>query len=349
MAKMTKVLVLLLTLTLICSTVWANGQQEAATMKTVVVNGSTFKIDTSKKPEDREYVLVYMNVSDIFATYLDEGIQGFNKANECKAYITGANDWTAESQYNVIETLITKGVDGLAIAVSDDQTIAPLINKGIEAGIPIVCVNSDAPSSKRLAYLGRDDVEAGRTVARYIVEKLKEKSGSEKGKVLMTTTGAGTNWSDSREKGSREIFAQYPGIEVVDFINATGDEQTAYGALENALLAHPDIDAMCNMGGTMDMWGRLMKNKNRKDIVSVGNDLYGNVLNYIKEGYLTASYGQRVYEQASGALQMLYNFYKSEGDKASFKDNDVPFYIFLVDSENIDDILAQKAKGVPIG
>ena len=107
----------------------------------------------------------------------------------------------------------------------------------------------------------------------------------------MTTTGAGNNWSDQREAGNREIFEQYPDIEIVDFINATGDEQSMYGMLENALLANPDIDAMCNMGGTMDLWGRLMKNQGRTDIIGVGNDLYGDVLTYIKDGYLTCSYG----------------------------------------------------------
>lgn len=318
------------------------------TLKTVTIGDYSFEINTDKKIEDLEIAVVYMNVSDIFASYLDEGIKAFAKETGANCYITGATDWTAESQYNVIENLITKKPDAIAIAVSDDQTITPILNKALEAGIPTVCVNSDAISSGRLSYLGRDDVEAGRVVARYIVEELKAKYGEPKGKVLMTTTGAGSNWSDSREKGSREVFAEYENIEVVDFINATGDEQTAYGALENALLANPDIDAMCNMGGTMDLWGRLMKNQNRTDIISVGNDLYGDVLTYIKEGYLTCSYGQRVYEQAYGACEQLFNFLTT-GDVASFKENDVSYYIFQVDSTNVDEILKQREAGVPIG
>jgi ribose transport system substrate-binding protein len=317
-------------------------------VKEVTINGYTFKLKTAKKPKDIEIAVVYMNVSDIFATYLDQGIKAFKKKTGINCYITGANDWTAESQYNVIENLITKKPDGIAIAAADDQTIAPIIKKGLEAGIPIICVNSDAPSSNRLAYLGRDDVEAGRIVAENIVKRLEDKYGEAKGNVLMTTTGAGTNWSDSREKGSKEIFAKYSKIKIVDVINATGDEQAAYGALENALLAHPDIDAMCNMGGTMDLWGRLMKNKNLKNIISVGNDLYGDVLTYIKDGYLTCSYGQRVYEQAYGAVQMLYDF-DTTADPASFKPNNVAYYIFQVDSTNVDKVLAERKAGTPIG
>jgi simple sugar transport system substrate-binding protein len=321
-------------------------QLSAQAVKVVNINNHDLKIDTKKK--NIEIAVVYMNVSDIFATYLNEGIQAFKKEKGINCYITGASDWTAESQYNVIENLITKRPDGIAIAVSDDHTITPIINKALDAGIPTICVNSDAPSSDRLAYLGRDDVEAGRTVGKYIVDKLTKKYGEPKGKVLLTTTGAGTNWSDSREKGSREIFSKYPQIKIAGFINATGDEQAAYGALENALLANPDIDAMCNMGGTMDLWGRLMKNKNRKDIISVGNDLYGDVLSYIKDGYLTCSYGQRVFEQAHGAVEMLHNFIKT-GDKKAFKPNDVNFYIFKVDSANIDKVIKDRKAGIPVG
>jgi len=328
----------------------AAATSEASTggTKAVEINGYTFNVDTSKNPKDLEIAVVYMNVSDIFASYLEEGIKGFAAKSGANCYITGATDWTAESQYNVIENLITKHPDGIAIAVSDDQTIAPIINKALEAGIPTICVNSDSSSSKRLSYLGRDDVEAGRVVGEYIVKELEKKYGEPKGKVLMTTTGAGTNWSDSREKGSKEVFDKYKDIEVVDVINAEGDEQQAYGALENALLAHPDIDAMCNMGGTMDLWGRLMKNQNRKDIISVGHDLYGDVLTYIKDGYLTASHGQRVYEQAYGACEQLFNFLTT-ADPSSFKENDVPYYIFCVDSSNVNEVLAEREAGTPIG
>ena len=105
---------------------------------------------------------------------------------------------------------------------------------------------------------------------------------------------------------------------------------------------------MCNMGGTMDLWGRLMKNQGRTDIIGVGNDLYGDVLTYIKDGYLTCSYGQRVYEQCYSGVEQLYNFLTT-GDPASFKENDVPYYIFRVDGTNVDEVLQQREDGVPIG
>ena len=166
---------------------------EGGSEKTVTIGDYTFTIDTAKDPKDIEIPVVYQNVQDIFASYMEEGVLGFAEEKGINAYVTGSNDWSAESQYNLMETLVTKKPDAIAIAAADDQTLTPVINKALEAGIPVLCVNCDAPSSGRLAYLGRDDVEAGREVAKYIVEKLTEKYGEPKGKILMTTTGAGNN------------------------------------------------------------------------------------------------------------------------------------------------------------
>lgn len=63
----------------------------------VEVNGYSFEIDTSKASEDIEIAVVYMNVSDIFASYLDEGIQAFAAESGANCYITGGTDWTAEN------------------------------------------------------------------------------------------------------------------------------------------------------------------------------------------------------------------------------------------------------------
>ena len=139
-------------------------------------------------------------------------------------------DFTKESLYHILGQDDSTKVCCVkrqvkAVEATSCLLYTSIINKALEAGIPVVCVNCDAPSSGRLSYQGRDDVEAGREVAKYIVEKLTEKYGEPKGKILMTTTGAGNNWSDQREAGNREIFEQYPDIEIVDFINATGDEQ----------------------------------------------------------------------------------------------------------------------------
>ena len=84
------------------------AENTSDSVKTVTIGDYTFTIDTAKDPKDIEIPVVYQNVQDIFASYMEEGVLGFADTVGINAYVTGSNDWSAESQYNLMETLVTK-------------------------------------------------------------------------------------------------------------------------------------------------------------------------------------------------------------------------------------------------
>ena len=65
-------------------------------------------------------------------------------------------------QKEILESFITQSVDGIAISSLNGDFLAETINKAIDAGIPVVTWDSDAPKSKRLAFYGVDDFASGR-------------------------------------------------------------------------------------------------------------------------------------------------------------------------------------------
>src|SRR4029077_18260591 len=60
-------------------------------------------------------------------------------------------------QKEILESFITQKVDGIAISALNGDFLTETINKAIDAGIPVVTWDSDAPKSKRIAYYGVDD------------------------------------------------------------------------------------------------------------------------------------------------------------------------------------------------
>src|SRR5580765_2731842 len=60
-------------------------------------------------------------------------------------------------QKEVLESFIVQKVDGIAISVLDAQALTSTIDKAVDAGIPVVTWDSDAPDSKRFAFYGVDD------------------------------------------------------------------------------------------------------------------------------------------------------------------------------------------------
>ncbi len=89
-------------------------------------------------------------------------------------------------QKEILESFITQRVDGIAISCTNGDFLTETINRAVEAGIPVVTWDADAPKSKRIAFYGVDDLAAGRILGEQAVRLL-----GGKGKVaLITSIGA---------------------------------------------------------------------------------------------------------------------------------------------------------------
>src|SRR5829696_2548107 len=65
-------------------------------------------------------------------------------------------------QKEILESYITQRVDGIAISSLNGEFLAETINRAIDAGIPVTTWDSDAPTSRRIAFYGVDDLASGR-------------------------------------------------------------------------------------------------------------------------------------------------------------------------------------------
>jgi ribose transport system substrate-binding protein len=79
-------------------------------------------------------------------------------------------------QKEILESFITQRVDGIAISALNGDLLTDTINRAVDAGIPVVTWDSDAPKSKRLAFYGVDDLESGRIMGREAIKLLGEKA-----------------------------------------------------------------------------------------------------------------------------------------------------------------------------
>jgi ABC-type sugar transport system substrate-binding protein len=171
-----------------------------------------------------------------------------------------------------------------------------------------------------------------------------------KGNIIVSSVAIGAIWSIKRQEGVMSVLKQYPGIKIVDTVNAAGDEQAQYAALENSFAAHRDVRGHISFGGTDFIWGRLMANKkvcnadSKKPIWSSGHDLYEEKLVQIKEGWTTTAYGQNPYKQGYEAVKQLYKFL-TEGEKPTVIDTGV----VEVNRQNVDEWLQKIKNGEPVG
>jgi len=298
-------------------------------------------VEKVKKGETLNFKVIYHNTGINFAMILKRGVEEAAKEFGVNAEFTGPVEPNVEAQVAMIENFIASEVDGLAVSNVSAEALNPVIERAIAAGIPTVSFNSDAAGSKRLAFFGQDLVQSGRTQAEILIEYM-----GEKGKVLIFSCDAAAAWSLDREKGVREILAKYPDIQVLTTVNTGVEEYTAYAAIENALLANPDVAGIATLDAvTTPLVGRyILRNNLVGKIKHVGHDLLPETLQNIKAGATNASLSQDPFKQGYLPVKALYEFVVKGVPLQS-----VDTGVLRVDEKNVGEYLEKLEKGEPVG
>jgi len=146
-------------------------------------------------------------------------------------------------QKEILESFIAQGVDGIAISCLNGDLLTDAIDRAVDAGIPVVTWDSDAPKSKRLAFYGVNDVEAGQALGDGLAKLL-----GGRGRVAMITA-LGADNLQKRLDGARGALGNYPEIEVVETFDVKDDAVRVAEVIASATQRYPDLDGWLSVGG----------------------------------------------------------------------------------------------------
>ncbi len=287
-----------------------------------------------EKVKNGEKLTIYASYHDVSNEFSPQIKAGVEKAGEDLGVVTkmvGPVGADADAQIAELESLIdAEVIDGLAISSVSTDALAPIIDRALAAGIPVVAFNTDNPNSHRLAFVGQDLINSGRIVADLLVEHM-----GEKGKIIIVTLDASAQWSIDRESGVREVIEKYKDIEVLSTINCGTEPQQYYANIENAILTYPDLNGIISLECcTNPAAGEIIKREGLSDQVSVvGFDLLDTTLALVKSGDVKATIDQDPYKQGYEAIKTVYDALQGKEVK------DVDTGALVVDSKNIDDFL----------
>jgi simple sugar transport system substrate-binding protein len=252
-----------------------------------------------------DFYVSYQDTSNEFAPFLKAGVERGAAENNVNATFIGPVGSDADAQINEIESLMGK-MDGLAISSVSTDALAPVIDRVLAAGIPVVAYNTDNPASKRLAFAGQDLVQSGVAAGKLMAEVL-----GGKGKVMILTLDAAAQWSLDREKGAREgLAAAGPDIEIVNTLNTGSDPQKMYSAIENAMLADPSVNGLLSLECcTTPAAGTWVQRAGKAgEVKVVGFDLLDQTVDLVKSGEIQATIDQAPEKQGFAAVDMLVKF-----------------------------------------
>ena len=149
---------------------------------------------------------------------------------------------TVEAQQQIVTNLLALGVDGIAISPIDAEKQTEFLND-VAAKTLLVCADSDAASSKRVSYIGTDNVAAGAQVARLIKEALP--SG---GKVAVFIGYANAQNPIDRLEGIRTGLAG-SNVQIVETLEDGQSRAVAEQNAKETLAKHPGLAGVVGISG----------------------------------------------------------------------------------------------------
>jgi len=106
-----------------------------------------------------------------FWTVAKFGVEAGEKEFDVEAVVRMPANGTAEEQKRILEDLLAKGVEGIAVSPKDPENMTALLDKVASRSV-LLTHDSDAPKSKRLCYIGMDNYDAGRLCGQLVQEAI---------------------------------------------------------------------------------------------------------------------------------------------------------------------------------
>jgi ribose transport system substrate-binding protein len=210
-------------------------------------------------------------------------------------------------QVQVIEDLIARKVDGIAISANDDAGLVPVIAAATKAGIKVITFDAPAPSSEALCYIGTDNKSAGAAAAKEMATRM-----GNKGNLIILQGGLAASNLNLRTQGFKETMAQVaPNIKILDVVDEQGDLSVTQSKTEGILQAYPQLNAIFAVsaeiaGANNAIKDAVAKGSLKKDqIIVAGFDDVKDTLDGIRDGSIAFCLVQKTYKMGWLSVESL--------------------------------------------
>ncbi len=272
--------------------------------------GLAFVPGNSTAQESKKLVFAVVPKSTSNPFYDDVRDGSTAQANELQAELrwVGPETTDADAQVKILADLVHEGVNGIAVAPVNAESVISVIGQARIKSIPVITFDSDSPRSDRVAYIGTNNRAAGREAGKAFHRLLP------RGKFAILTGGNAAQNLNERIAGFREFVTPQDYIEIAGSpFPCDDDPQKANQIVSDVLARHPDLNGFFFSGGwpmflpddyIKALGSRAADVKSGK-LVIVSFDKLPTQLRILNAGYASALIGQRGWEMGSKSIAML--------------------------------------------
>ena len=210
-----------------------------------------------------------------------------------------------KEQLAILDDLEERGVSGIAIVPILEDYISERLNKLADKGIPVVTFNSDIKDTKRLCFVGQDNVKAGETVFALFEQILNPNS-----QIAVITSSYELACHVHRLEGFRNGLGKSDlGIELVGIMENQDQDEAAFEQVIKFCSDYPDLKGIyITGGGTKGLGNALKIAKKAKQVKVISHDIVPPVVELMNEGIIKFTIGQDPFMQGALPIKFLFDY-----------------------------------------
>ena len=263
-----------------------------------VLTFATAGCEKHKKSE--KYYLVTVNVG---IPYWKTAANGFDKAGGelgVQTDVVGPDRYDPQAERDALRKAVQAKPSGILVSSAEAGALKDDIDAAVAAGIPVITIDSDSPSGKRLLFIGTNNYQAGVMGGELAVKLL-----AGKGQVVVFTMPGQRNL-DERLNGYRAAFANTQ-IKITEVIDIQGDPMIAFnkarevgGKYKGQINGYICLEAQ----GGKEV-ADVLERQGAKGKVLIAMDTDEETLEWIRKGVINATIAQKPFTMAYIGLKML--------------------------------------------
>jgi ribose transport system substrate-binding protein len=251
--------------------------------------------------QNERYVFVATNVNLPYWKEAEAGFLDAAKALGVKGELVGPTGHAPNAELGMFREIVEQHPAGICLSAARPEIFQAEIDKAVAQGIPVICVDSDVLHSKRVLYIGTDNLKAGRESLKRIAALLPGKGN------IAVITISDQNNLDDRVAGVADALSNFPALKLTKVLDDKGDARNAFDQVSELIQKKEKVDGIICLEATggsgaaeavhrFNMEGKL-------PIVAFDND--PETLDWIDRGAIAATITQKPYVMSYYGLKFL--------------------------------------------
>lgn len=285
-------------------------------------------------------VLVPGLTTDAFYITMNKGAQAAAEALGITVDFQGAPNFNPVEQIPVLDAVIASAPSAILIAPTDKVQLIEPLRKAVDAGIPVVTVDTFIDDGSYqdgagdgdfpMAYIASDNVAGGKIAARAMCDAI-----GNQGSVYVSNVNPGISTTDQREEGFKAGIAEIcPDVQVLETQYNEDDSATAAAQFQAVLASNPNLAGVfgANLFSALGAANGVEAAGKGGEVTVIAFDAPQSIVDQIKSGLVDMTIAQHPFEIGYYGVITAY---------AHITGNPVPPHIgtgyTLMRADNVDD------------